>query len=195
MDLEIVGRHALLFDDDAAAEVVNSGGFLVPWSAAGATNLLLDRHDVRHLLDRVPPRPNRTYSVALLSAPSPDGVSEAELDRERFLDLHADDEGGNGSGDAPSSGNATDTGQADYNTVPFSYGGPAGSDDPNDSISFYRPSFPVPESLLNKLVSMPSLTVLSQPVFILLDYFSTSYIFINLLQLIQQQLSKVHMFF
>ncbi|KAM0921282.1 hypothetical protein ACQ4PT_006935 [Festuca glaucescens] len=150
MDLEIVGRHALLFDDDAVAEVVNSGGSLVPWSAAGATNLLLDRHDVRHLLDRVP-RPNRAYSVALLSVPSPDGVSEAELDRERFLDLHAANEGGDGTVDSPSSGDGTDTGQADYNAVPFSYGGPAGSDDPNDSVSFYRPSFLVPESLLNKL--------------------------------------------
>lgn len=104
MDLEIVGRHALLFDDDAAAEVVNSGGSLVPWSAAGATDLLLDRHDVRHLLDRVPPRPNRSYSAALLSVRSPDGVSEAELDRERFLDLPADDEGDDGTrGSSPSS--------------------------------------------------------------------------------------------
>ncbi|XP_048564126.1 splicing factor, suppressor of white-apricot homolog isoform X1 [Triticum urartu] len=147
MDLQIVGRHALLFDDDAAAEVVNSGGSLVPWSAAGAADLLLDRHDVRHLLDRVPPRPNRAYSVALLSTPSPDGVSEAELDRERFLDLTADV----GTGDASPSGNGTDTGQAGYNAVAFSYGGPAGSDDPKDSVSSYRPSFPVPESLLNKL--------------------------------------------
>uniref|UniRef100_A0A8R7PUY5 Suppressor of white apricot N-terminal domain-containing protein n=1 Tax=Triticum urartu TaxID=4572 RepID=A0A8R7PUY5_TRIUA len=153
MDLQIVGRHALLFDDDAAAEVVNSGGSLVPWSAAGAADLLLDRHDVRHLLDRVPPRPNRAYSVALLSTPSPDGVSEAELDRERFLDLTADV----GTGDASPSGNGTDTGQAGYNAVAFSYGGPAGSDDPKDSVSSYRPSFPVPESLLNKLVSVQSL--------------------------------------
>ncbi|XP_047054397.1 uncharacterized protein LOC124660613 isoform X1 [Lolium rigidum] len=148
MDLEIVGRHALLFDDDAAAEVVNSGGSLVPWSAAGATNLLLDRHDVRHLLDRVPPRPSRAYSAALLSVPSPDGVSEAELDRERFLDLHAADDG---TVEGPFSGNGTDTGQSGYNAVPFSYGGSAGSDDPNDSVSFYRPPFIVPESLLNKL--------------------------------------------
>jgi hypothetical protein len=93
MDLEIVGRHALLFDDDATAEVVNSVGSLVSWAAVGAADLLLDRHDVRHLLDRVPPRPRRSYSAALLAAPSPDGVSEAELDRERFLDLPADDDG------------------------------------------------------------------------------------------------------
>lgn len=56
-----------------------------------------------------------------------------------------------------SAGNGTDTGQADYNAVAFSYGGPAGFDDPNDSVSYYRPSFPVPESLSNKLVSLQSL--------------------------------------
>uniref|UniRef100_A0A0E0JMV2 SURP motif domain-containing protein n=1 Tax=Oryza punctata TaxID=4537 RepID=A0A0E0JMV2_ORYPU len=151
MDLEIVGRHALLFDDDPTAEVVNSGGSLVPWAAVGADDLLLDRHDVRHLLDRVPPRPRRSYSAALLSAPSPDGVSEAELDRERFLDLPADDVGGEGSQDAVSSGNGTDTSHADYNAVPFSYGSTAGSDDPNNSSSYYCPSFPVPDRLLTKL--------------------------------------------
>ncbi|KAL6615852.1 hypothetical protein ACP70R_038122 [Stipagrostis hirtigluma subsp. patula] len=153
MDLEIVGRHALLFDDDATAEVVNTGASLVPWAAAGAADLLLDRHDVRHLLDRVPPRPRRAYSVALQSAASPDGVSEAELDRERFLDLPADDGGVNdeSSRDAPPSGNTTDTGQAGFNAVPFSYGSSVGSDDPNSSNSCYRPSFHVPESLLNKL--------------------------------------------
>ena len=106
MDLEIVGRHALLFDDDATAEVVNSGGSLAPWAAVGAADLLLDRHDVRHLLDRVPPRPRRAYSQAILSVPSSDGVSEAELDRERYLDLPAADGGDEdeGSGHAPPSG-------------------------------------------------------------------------------------------
>ncbi|CAO2183164.1 unnamed protein product [Urochloa humidicola] len=152
MDLEIVGRHALLFDDDATAEVVNSGGSLVPWAAVGAADLLLDRHDVRHLLDRVPPRPRRAYSAAILSASSSDGVSEAELDRERYHDLPAADGGDEdeGSGDATPSGTGTDTRQSDYSSVPFSYGSSAGSDNSN-SLSYYRPSFYVPESLLNKL--------------------------------------------
>jgi hypothetical protein len=44
----------------------------------------------------------------------------------------------------------------------------------------------VPESLLDKLVSMQSLAFRSQPLFLLSDYFSTLYIFIDLLQLIQQ---------
>nr|CAB3478031.1 unnamed protein product [Digitaria exilis] len=181
MDLEIVGRHALLFDDDATAEVVNSGGSLVPWAAVGAADLLLDRHDVRHLLDRVPPRPRRPYSAAILSIPSSDGVSEAELDRERYLDLPSADgsDEDDGSGDAPPSGinisflrawlnslfllyfqscasisdwSGTETRQADYSTVHFSYGSSAGSDNPNSLDSYYRPSFYVPEGLLNKLM-------------------------------------------
>ncbi|RLN23779.1 hypothetical protein C2845_PM07G19830 [Panicum miliaceum] len=150
MDLEIVGRHALLFDDDATAEVVNSGGSLVPWAAVGAADLLLDRHDVRHLLDCVPPRPRRAYSQAILSVPSSDGVSEAELDRERYHDLLGGGED-EGSGDAAPSGNGTDTRQTDYSSVPFSYGSSAGSKDPYSLGSYYRPSFYVPERLLNKL--------------------------------------------
>lgn len=48
-------------------------------------------------------------------------------------------------------GNGTDTGRADYNSVPFSYGSTAGSDDPNNLSTYYCPSFPVPDRLLNKL--------------------------------------------
>jgi hypothetical protein len=55
-------------------------------------DLLLERHDVRHLLDRVPPRSRRAYSAAILSVPSSDGVLEAELDREHYHDLTAADE-------------------------------------------------------------------------------------------------------
>jgi hypothetical protein len=60
--------------------------------AIGAVDLLLDRHDVRHLLDRVPPQPCRTYSAAILSVPSSDGISKAELDREHYHDLTVVDE-------------------------------------------------------------------------------------------------------
>ena len=51
-------------------------------------------------------------------------------------------------------GNGADTRQTDYSSVPFSYGSSAGSEDPYSSGSYYRPSFYVPESLLNKLVSI-----------------------------------------
>ncbi|KAL5673982.1 hypothetical protein ACJX0J_018288, partial [Zea mays] len=101
-------------------------------------DLLLDRHDIRHLLDRVPPPPRRAYSVALLSTPSPDG---------RYLDVPAGDGEYEGSGDAAPS----DTEQVYYNVVPFSYGCLSGSDELNYSDLCYPPPFYVPESLLNKL--------------------------------------------
>ncbi|KAL0443354.1 UNVERIFIED_CONTAM: hypothetical protein Slati_2058100 [Sesamum latifolium] len=63
MDLEVVGRHALLFDDDAMAAFVNSGDALVEWHS-----LNIDRYDVRHLLSGPPPprRRNRNSETILV---------------------------------------------------------------------------------------------------------------------------------
>ena len=82
MDLEVVGRHALLFDDDANAAFVNSEEALVEWNS-----LLIDRYDVRHLLSGPPP-PRNCRCQAVLPA---DASLEPELDRERFLDLPSDE--------------------------------------------------------------------------------------------------------
>jgi len=97
MDLEIEGRHALLFDDDANAAFVNSRAALVPWT--GDESVLIDRYDVRHLLDRIPPRPKKQRFVEETG-----GVSQTELDSERFLDLplNDDDEGGDERGSSRS---------------------------------------------------------------------------------------------
>lgn len=79
MDLEVVGRHALLFDDDSSASFVNSPDALVEWNS-----LTIDRYDVRHLLSALPPRSKRRQ----LSPPRhPDFPSKSELDHERYLDL------------------------------------------------------------------------------------------------------------
>lgn len=86
MDLDVQGRHALLFDDDANASFVNSRAALVPW--IGDESLLIDRFDVRHLLDRIPPRPKKQRFVE-----DTGGVPLSELDRERFLDLPLDNDG------------------------------------------------------------------------------------------------------
>lgn len=72
MNLEVVGRHALLFDDDAMALFVNSEDALVDWNS-----LAIDRYDVRHLLSGPPPPRKRR------SPPS----AEPDLDYERWLDL------------------------------------------------------------------------------------------------------------
>ncbi|XP_072967663.1 uncharacterized protein [Typha angustifolia] len=148
MDLEAAGRHMLLFDDDAMAAFVNSRAALVPWSADAS--LLIDRYDVRHLLDRVPPRPARR-----LVADAGGGVSQSELDHERYLDLppSTDDNDDEALSERRKD---LDASQAAYQAVPFSYGSSnlssdgknpdSGTDD-----SCYCPSFPIPESLRNNL--------------------------------------------
>jgi Alternative splicing regulator len=87
-NLSIIGRHALLFDDDAAANFVNSAAALVPWGAD--PSLLIDRHDVRHLLDRVPPRPKPGY----VYKSEEEVAEELVVDRERFLDLPSENRSG-----------------------------------------------------------------------------------------------------
>lgn len=87
-NLSIIGRHALLFDDDAGANFVNSAAALVPWGAD--PSLLIDRHDVRHLLDQVPARPKPGY----IYKSEEEVAEELVVDRERFLDLPSEDKSG-----------------------------------------------------------------------------------------------------
>lgn len=89
MDLEVVGRQALFFDDDAMVAFVNSPDALVGWNS-----LFIDRYDVRHLLSAPPPpRSRRRHQSSPLR--SSDTSLESELDNERYLDLPppSDDEG------------------------------------------------------------------------------------------------------
>ncbi|KAE8713692.1 65-kDa microtubule-associated protein 1-like [Hibiscus syriacus] len=144
MDLEVVGRHALLFDDDAMASFVNSLEALVDWNS-----LSIDRYDVRHLLSG--PLPSRRKRRRHLSSPSETAgdTMESDLDRERYLDLppstslsdHQDnDEGPPASGDQ-------------YNAVSFSYGNTGESNGLKDSDveSSFQPPFLVPKTLLQNL--------------------------------------------
>ncbi|PKA64669.1 putative splicing factor 3A subunit 1 [Apostasia shenzhenica] len=153
MDLEVEGRHALLFDDDATAAFVNSREALVPWNHDAA--LLIDRYDVRHLLDRIPPRPTGPLRRQRYLEDACDGISLVELDHERYQDLppSGDEEEGLDS-EVRKKTNATDS--ATYQAVPFSYG------DNNKSVwqvnsesaeycSVFNPPFTVPESLLSHL--------------------------------------------
>ena len=77
MDIEIVGRHTLFFDDDTTAAFVNSEDALVEWNS-----LLIDRYDVRHLLSSPPPSRRRRNSQTSHSS-----SADAEIDYERYLDL------------------------------------------------------------------------------------------------------------
>ncbi|ONK79192.1 uncharacterized protein A4U43_C01F3860 [Asparagus officinalis] len=141
IDLNIEGRHALLFDDDASAAFVDSRAALVPWT--GDESLLIDRYDVRHLLDRIPPRSKKLRFVE-----DTGGVSQSELDRERFLDLPLNNE------DEETTERSEATGSGSYQAVPFSYGNNGGLADPNSygqDHSSYHPPFSVPTSLISNL--------------------------------------------
>lgn len=139
MDLEVVGRHALLFDDDASAAFVNSKEALVEWNS-----LSIDRYDVRHLLSGPPP-PRSRRRPPLLS----DASLEPDLDRERYLDLPP-----------PSDEQEQDTGKdvetvvdGGFHAVSFTYGNPdeVTALKNNEAESVFRPPFPVPESLIQNL--------------------------------------------
>lgn len=78
--LEVVGRHALFFDDDSTAAFINSKEALMPWN--GDQNLVLDRYDVRHLLQDLSALRKRRSSSS-----SSSDVDDAELDLERYRDL------------------------------------------------------------------------------------------------------------
>ncbi|XP_031489882.1 uncharacterized protein LOC116257369 isoform X1 [Nymphaea colorata] len=143
-DLRLCGRHALLFDDDASAAFINSVDALLPWSAH--PSLLLDRYDVRHLLTDLPPR-RKSGSASL--PPLESGVSESDLERERYQDLPECDEGGDdGVAECRESSKS-----GAYGAVAFSYGnGLDASNAPGMSETVgYHPPFSVPENLLHSL--------------------------------------------
>jgi hypothetical protein len=92
LSLEVVGRHALLFDDDSTENFINSQDELLPWN--NDPDLVIDRYDVRHLLEyltvlrrkkRAPPPPDSYYF----------DVTQEELDLEHYRDLPSthDDQG------------------------------------------------------------------------------------------------------
>ncbi|KAI3941468.1 hypothetical protein MKW98_022475 [Papaver atlanticum] len=140
--MEVVGRHALLFDDDSAATFVNSQEALVEWNS-----LLIDRYDVRHLLHTPPPLLKRRLQTP---------TDESEIDHERYLDLlppQSDDllslQQESNSGEGHGAGGT-------YSAVGFSYGNSdvsAGQKNPDSVVGDYgfRPPFPVPENLLQSL--------------------------------------------
>ncbi|KAF7140543.1 hypothetical protein RHSIM_Rhsim06G0220200 [Rhododendron simsii] len=152
MDLEVVGRHALLFDDDATASFVNSTDALVDWNS-----LLIDRYDVRHLLSSPPPPRRRRNPQQTQHSPPPSASSiESELDHERFIDLPppSDEQGVE---DRLLKCHSSDmvTSCVSHRTVYCVYAKVLESDQKNSDDgqgnSGFHPPFPVPESLLQSL--------------------------------------------
>ncbi|OAO95279.1 hypothetical protein AXX17_AT5G54210 [Arabidopsis thaliana] len=146
MDLEIVGRHALFFDDDSMATFVNSPTALVDWNS-----LFIDRYDVRHLLSSPPPprikrrRPN-----------SNDADLESELDHERYLDLPSESPSPSDDDEHDMNEDSANTNADGYRAVSFSYGSSSDVNDQKnaaDMESGFHPPFPVPDYLRQNLVS------------------------------------------
>ncbi|XP_071730681.1 uncharacterized protein [Rutidosis leptorrhynchoides] len=137
MNIEIIGRHALLFDDDTNAAFINSDDALVEWNS-----LLIDRYDVRHLLSSPPPSRRRRNPQTTHSS-----SADAEIDYERYLDLPSPSDEQEHAKPEPLGG---------FNAVPFSYGN---YEDFNDKkiaeaeseISGFQPPFTVPDSLVQNL--------------------------------------------
>ncbi|KAH9606320.1 hypothetical protein KSS87_000235 [Heliosperma pusillum] len=150
VDLEVVGRHAMLFDDDATLEFVNSKEALIEWNS-----LFIDRFDVRNLIDVAPPSFRHLPASYYGAVPDDDSHLFADLDSERFADLFAvnDDDNGDNIQLADEKRSMYAGG---YNYVPFSYGNSADSTAQKNSemdmnASSFHPSFPVPENLLQNL--------------------------------------------
>lgn len=128
-----MGRHALLFDDDAMAAFVNSSDALVEWNS-----IPIDRYDVRHLLSSPPPPRRRHHHIV--------DSFESDLDQERYLDLSYHQQETDDDDMKP-----VDAGG--YNAVAFSYGNNEESavlkdSDPGLGSSSFCPPFPVPVDLV-----------------------------------------------
>ncbi|KAL8205604.1 hypothetical protein R6Q57_009155 [Mikania cordata] len=138
MNIEIYGRHALLFDDDISAAFVNSDEALVEWNS-----LLIDRYDVRHLLSGPPPSRRRRNLPASHSS-----SADADLDYERYLDLPPPSE------EEEEYANPEPVGA--FSAVPFSYANDKDSNDQKTAESEpeapkFHPPFPVPDRLVQNL--------------------------------------------
>ncbi|XP_021852736.1 uncharacterized protein [Spinacia oleracea] len=145
VELEIVGRHAMFFDDDATAAFVNSKDALIEWNS-----LYIDRFDVRNLLTNPPSSFRKLTSYSGGGGLPPDSHLESELDLERYADLTSS---------SPEPEIETEDPRTDasgYHFVPFAYGNSADSSgqktlDVARDISAFHPPFSVPESLLQNL--------------------------------------------
>ncbi|KAG6551000.1 hypothetical protein Mapa_007233 [Marchantia paleacea] len=150
-EIAVVGVHYRSFDDDSMAAFVNSPAAQVPWN--GDDTLLIDRYDVRHLLQDL----SGTRRRRRPPSPSLD-ASKEELDYERYRDL----EGLENPSPVPEDDeNAfVDKTGGLYQRVAFNYrsGGDQSAqgesgDRSTEDIAFIPP-FVVPEHVQSKLVGL-----------------------------------------
>ncbi|KAI7881772.1 hypothetical protein K492DRAFT_64422 [Lichtheimia hyalospora FSU 10163] len=83
-ELIAFGYEARIFDDKNTATKVEQGHYLLPWQSDDANSqMMLDRFDVRHLLESIPSRiPHRNFPKEPYQ----------DIDQERYADLDSDEE-------------------------------------------------------------------------------------------------------
>ncbi|KAG5053393.1 hypothetical protein JHK87_005591 [Glycine soja] len=154
MDLEVVGRHAMLFDDDGMAAFVNSAEALVEWNS-----LSIDRYDVWLLVFKVHPNSIEVFPCLRNLYCNNGGLLYFSINWGNYLDNFVVIENfiisdsdyeftflclDNGSNPLSSTS---------FHAVAFSYGNSSVSTETkdNDTEPSFHPNFPVPESLLSNL--------------------------------------------
>ncbi|CAM6096746.1 unnamed protein product [Calypogeia fissa] len=138
-EVVVMGVHYRSFDDDSMAAFVNSSTALVPWN--GDSKLLIDRYDVRHLLQDLTGIRRRRARP-----PSPDATKE-ELDYERYRDVEGLE---NPSPPEDELKNEDVTGGG-YQRVGFDYGGDQATLKERVEDALFSPPFSVPEHLRLKI--------------------------------------------
>ncbi|CAJ0914972.1 7409_t:CDS:2 [Entrophospora sp. SA101] len=89
VDLLVFGYEAKLFRDDDMSQKVNNGDLLIPWRGEIENKILLDRYDVRNLLDDRDQFKKVTYT---LSRKSEEIQQEKLCEEERWADLDSEAE-------------------------------------------------------------------------------------------------------
>ncbi|CAI5532145.1 unnamed protein product [Closterium sp. Naga37s-1] len=86
-ELSLVGRPCLIHEDDDVSADVAGGGGLLPWK--GEDSLMIDRFDVRHLLDDLKTirRKKGGRGGGRGGGDAGEGGEEEEMERERYVEL------------------------------------------------------------------------------------------------------------
>ncbi|CAI2178913.1 13941_t:CDS:2, partial [Funneliformis geosporum] len=87
-DLLVFGYEAKTFRDDEMAHKVNNGDLLIPWRGETENKILLDRYDVRNLLDDRDQFKKVAYTMTRKS--EQDIEQEKLCDEERWADLDSE---------------------------------------------------------------------------------------------------------
>ncbi|KAG0173126.1 hypothetical protein DFQ30_008798 [Apophysomyces sp. BC1015] len=78
----VFGYEARIFNDPQLANKVDQGDYLIPWRSDSMSTLMIDRYDVRHLLEELPSSQSASENIP----------SDTLCDEERYADLDSEEE-------------------------------------------------------------------------------------------------------